>query len=75
MKYKNECETEIRRRLNNYGDMLSTQDVADILGVAKECARCRIDKGQIKSVLIVTAYVVVKEWLIEYLDAGHSVRE
>jgi predicted ArsR family transcriptional regulator len=75
IKYKNECEAEIRLRLNNYGDMLRVQDVADILGVVKECARRRIEKGDIKSVTIISACVVAKDWLIEYLDAGHSVRE
>ena len=75
IKHKNECEAEIRFRLDNYGDMLRVQDVADILGVAKECARRRIEKGDIKSVTIVSASIVAKDWLIDYLDAGHSVRE
>ena len=75
IKYQNECEDQIWRRLDRYGDMLYVQDVADILGVVKECARRRIASGQIRSVLIVSASVVAKEWLMEYLEAGHSVRE
>jgi hypothetical protein len=54
--------------------MLHIQDVADILGVVKECARRRIAKGQIKSVAISRTFYIAKEWLVEYLDAGHSVR-
>ena len=73
--YNNECEAQIRLRLNNYGDMLRIQEVADILGVVKECARRRISSGKIKSVAVGRNYYIAKEWLIEYLDAGHSVRE
>ena len=75
IEYQNECEAQIRLRLNNYGNMLRIQDVADILGVVKECARRRIESGQIRSVAIISARVVAKEWLIDYLDAGHFVRE
>jgi predicted ArsR family transcriptional regulator len=70
-----EYDTQIWLRLDKYGEMLSVQDVADILGVVKEGARRRISSGQIRSVTIVSASVVAKEWLIEYLNAGHSVRE
>ena len=73
--YKNECEAQIRLRLDKYGDMLSIQDVADILGVVKECARRRIASGEIRSVKVFSASVIAKDWLMEYLDLGHSVRE
>jgi predicted ArsR family transcriptional regulator len=75
IKYKKEWEMQIRLRLDEYGDMLHVQDIADILGVVKECARRRIVSGQIKSVATSNNYVVAKEWLIEYLDTGNLVRE
>ena len=72
--YKDEYEMQIRLRLKNHGDMLRTRDVADILGISKECARKRIAKGQIKSIVIGGKCFIAKDWLVDYLDAGYSVR-
>ena len=72
--YKEDCENQIRCRLNEYGEMLRIPDVAYVLGVAKECARRRIVKKQIKSVTINRTCYIAKDWIIEFLNNGNTIR-
>jgi len=73
--YKEEIEAQIRRRLDEYGDKLRVADVAYVLGVATECARRRVVTGLIKSVIIGRTCYIAKEWIIDFLNEGHFVRE
>jgi len=73
--YKEDRETQIRRRLSEYGDMLRIPDIAYILGVTKECVRRRVVSGLIKSVVIGRTCYIAKDWIIGFLDEGHSVNE
>jgi len=73
--YKEDCETQILCRLSEYGDMLRIPDAAYVLGVAKECVRRRIVKGLIKSVIINRTCYIAKDWIIEFLNNGHTVKE
>ena len=71
--YKDDYETQIRHRLDGYGDMLRIQDVADILDISFKNTQKKIATEQIKSMLIGQIRYIAKEWLTEYLDSGEVI--
>ncbi len=55
------------RRLDDYGDALSVQDVYDILPVGMNSVRKLITDGTIKSVKVGSRYIIPKVSLVEWL--------
>jgi len=54
--------------LNNYPDVLSTQDVCAILSIGKNQCYELIRSGQIRHIRIGRVYKIPKRFLIEFLE-------
>ena len=53
--------------LKNYKDILSVEDLCEILSIGKNTAYRLLKSGEIKSVRIGKVYKIPKEYLINYL--------
>lgn len=56
--------------LKNYKDILSVEDLCEILSIGKNTAYRLLKSGEIKSVRIGKVYKIPKETLIKYIVSG-----
>ena len=58
----------MEKYLDKYPPVLSTDEVAEVLGVTCKTVRVLINSGELKGIRVGKLYKVTKDVLLEYLD-------
>lgn len=58
----------MEKYLDKYPPVLSTDEVAEVLGVTSKTVRVLINSGELKGIRVGKLYKVTKDVLLEYLD-------
>ena len=58
----------MEKYLDKYPPVLSTDEVAEVLGVTSKTVRVLISSGELKGIRVGKLYKVTKDVLLEYLD-------